>query len=104
MTVSAPAESSTSTIFASRPLHRANWVAYCASVPDTLTDAVQGDDLWAAADALPLAGRELFASTRLWPRPADDAVLSAWLAVNCIREWRGGTMIVRPTIDRLAER
>ena len=46
--------------------------------------------LWSAADALPLAGRALFASTRAWPRP-DDALLSAWLAVNCIREWRGDT-------------
>jgi hypothetical protein len=32
----------------------------------------------------------LFASHREWPRP-DDALLSAWLAVNCIREWRGDT-------------
>jgi hypothetical protein len=38
-----------------------------------------------------LAGRALFASTRVWPRPADDSLLSAWLAVNCIREWRGDT-------------
>jgi hypothetical protein len=47
--------------------------------------------LWEAADALPLAGRALFASTRSWPRPHGDELLSAWLAVNCIREWRGDT-------------
>ena len=46
-------------------------------------------DLWAAADALPSAGRVLFAAHREWPRPATDEALSAWLAVNCIREWRG---------------
>jgi hypothetical protein len=49
------------------------------------------DDLWAAADALPMGGRVLFAATRAWPRPAADRVLSAWLAVNAIREWRGDT-------------
>lgn len=48
-------------------------------------------DLWTASDALPIAGRALFASTRVWPRPDDDPLLSAWLAVNCIREWRGDT-------------
>jgi hypothetical protein len=53
--------------------------------------ASMADDLWAAADSLPLAGRALFASTLVWPRPTDDALLSAWLAVNCIREWRGDT-------------
>lgn len=46
------------------------------------------DPLWAAADQLPLAGRVLHASLRQLPRP-DDRLLSAWLAVNCIREWRG---------------
>ena len=46
--------------------------------------------LWDAADALSPAARVLFAAHREWPRPADP-VLSAWLAVNCIREWRGDT-------------
>lgn len=46
--------------------------------------------LWAAADELPVGGRVLFASLREWPRPSEP-VLSAWLAVNCIREWRGDT-------------
>ncbi len=48
------------------------------------------DPLWAAADTLPMAGRALFASLRDRPRP-DDPLLAAWLAVNCIREWRGDT-------------
>jgi hypothetical protein len=61
-------------------------------VPEICDDlAAMADDLWAAADALPSAGRVLFASTRAWPRPSDDALLSAWLAINCIREWRGDT-------------
>ncbi len=47
--------------------------------------------LWAAADQLSSAGRVLFASLREWPRPTDDGLLSAWLAVNCLREWRGDT-------------
>lgn len=46
------------------------------------------DPLWEAADSLPVAGRVLFGSPRDRPRPADP-FLSAWLAVNCIREWRG---------------
>ena len=61
-------------------------------VPEICDDlAAMVDDLWAAADSLPLAGRALFASTRSWPRPDDDPLLSAWLAVNSIREWRGDT-------------
>lgn len=48
------------------------------------------DPLWAAADALPMSGRVLAATLRERARP-DDPLLSAWLAVNCIREWRGDT-------------
>ena len=33
----------------------------------------------------------LFAALRQWPRPTDDGLLSAWLAINCLREWRGDT-------------
>ena len=47
--------------------------------------------LWDAADSLPLGGRVLYAAHRAWPRCEDDPALSAWLAVNCIREWRGDT-------------
>ena len=53
--------------------------------------AALAEPLWDAADALPVAGRALFAAHRAWPRPADDPLLSAWLAVNTIREWRGDT-------------
>jgi hypothetical protein len=47
--------------------------------------------LWSVVDSLPPAGRVLFAAHREWPRPESDDALSAWLAVNCIREWRGDT-------------
>jgi hypothetical protein len=62
---------------------------YAPEICDGL--AAMADDLWAAADSLPVAGRVLSTSTRVWPRPTDDALLSAWLAVNSIREWRGDT-------------
>ena len=47
--------------------------------------------LWDAADSLPLGGRVLHAAHRAWPRCEDDPALCAWLAINCIREWRGDT-------------
>jgi len=46
--------------------------------------------LWDTVDSLPASGRVLFAAHRAWPRP-DDPVMSAWNALNCIREWRGDT-------------
>lgn len=49
------------------------------------------EPLWEVADALPASGRVLFAAHREWPRPDDDPLLGAWLAVNCLREWRGDT-------------
>ena len=52
--------------------------------------AALADPLWAVADGLPGSGRVLFAAHRQLPRP-DDRALSAWLAVNCLREWRGDT-------------
>ncbi len=62
--------------------------AYAPEICDGLADL--GPALWEAADALPSSGRVMFAAHRGWPRPADP-VLSAWLAVNCIREYRGDT-------------
>jgi hypothetical protein len=47
--------------------------------------------LWSVADELPLSARPLFAAHLHWPRHENDPLLSAWLAVNCIREWRGDT-------------
>ena len=62
-----------------------------AHVPEICDELAElAEPLWAAADDLPIAGRVLFATLREWPRP-DDALLSAWSAVNCIREWRGDT-------------
>jgi hypothetical protein len=46
--------------------------------------------LWDAADQMPCSGRVLFAAHRQCERPADS-VVSAWLALNCLREWRGDT-------------
>ena len=62
---------------------------YVPEICDEL--ASMESQLWAAADALPSSGRALFASARAWPRTTGDPLLSAWLAVNCIREWRGDT-------------
>ncbi len=61
---------------------------YAPEVCDGL--ASLGGPMWDAADSLPIAGRVLFGTLRDWPR-SDDPLLSAWLAVNCIREWRGDT-------------
>lgn len=46
--------------------------------------------LWDTVDAIPNSGRVLFAAHKSWPRPSDP-VLSAWNALNTIREWRGDT-------------
>lgn len=64
---------------------------YVPEVCDGL--AGMAEPLWTAADSLPISGRALFAAHREWPRPdrGDDDLLSAWLAVNAIREWRGDT-------------
>jgi hypothetical protein len=55
------------------------------------TLAPMAEPLWDAADSLPLAARPLFAAHRGWPRHPERPALSAWLAVNAIREWRGDT-------------
>lgn len=48
------------------------------------------DRLWDVVDALPASGRVLFAAHKSWPRPNEDFV-SAWNALNTMREWRGDT-------------
>lgn len=48
------------------------------------------EPLWDVVDALPASGRVLFAAHKSWPRP-EHAALSAWNALNTIREWRGDT-------------
>jgi hypothetical protein len=63
--------------------------SYAPEVCDGL--AALAEPLWAAADALPISGRVLFGAHRQAARPVEDDLLSAWLAVNCIREWRGDT-------------
>jgi hypothetical protein len=59
--------------------------------------------LWAGVDALPESGRVMFAAHRSAPR-VDDPAVSAWLAVNCLREWRGDThfaILVAEGINRV---
>lgn len=49
-----------------------------------------GPDLWRGVDAVRLGARPMFAAHRARPRPDDPtSPLSAWLAVNCLRELRG---------------
>ncbi len=48
------------------------------------------DALWRTVDELPASGRVLFAAHKSWARPENSA-LSAWNALNTIREWRGDT-------------
>jgi hypothetical protein len=48
------------------------------------------DDLWSAVMACEPNGRPLFAACLNMPMPTDPA-LSAWHALNCLREWRGDT-------------
>ncbi|MFM8870423.1 MAG: SCO6745 family protein [Actinomycetota bacterium] len=62
---------------------------YAPDICDGL--AALATKLWSVADALPLSARPLFAAHLHWARHEADPLLSAWLAVNCIREWRGDT-------------
>ncbi|MBJ69560.1 MAG: hypothetical protein CL463_06625 [Acidimicrobiaceae bacterium] len=60
-------------------------------VPDICGElSSMAGDLWEAAESLPISGRIMFASQLRHRRP-DEPLLNAWLAINCIREWRGDT-------------
>ena len=49
-----------------------------------------GEDLWRGVDSVHHGARPMFAAHRAEARPgADQPILSAWLAVNCMRELRG---------------
>ncbi len=49
-----------------------------------------GPALWSGVDSVHAGGRPLFAANRALTRPTDvDSPLSAWLALNCLRELRG---------------
>lgn len=61
---------------------------HASSICDELSS--MSEDLWAAADSLPASGRVMYAAQLRHRRP-DEPLLDAWLAVNCIREWRGDT-------------
>ena len=62
-----------------------------ATAPD-ICDALadMGERLWEVVDSLPSSGRVLFAAHRQWHR-SEDPLVTAWLALNCIREYRGDT-------------
>jgi hypothetical protein len=62
--------------------------AYTPEILDPLREF--GPAIWTIVDQLPRVGRVLFASHAAQPR-SDDAVLSGWHAINCLREWRGDT-------------
>ncbi|MCP3854814.1 MAG: hypothetical protein GY745_00520 [Actinomycetia bacterium] len=48
------------------------------------------ESLWRGVDSVHLGARPMFAAHRAGPRPQDkESALSAWLAVNCLRELRG---------------
>lgn len=53
------------------------------------TLAPLAEDLWRGVDAVHFGARPMFSALRSQPRPESDAVLSAWLAANCLRELRG---------------
>lgn len=61
---------------------------FAPSICDDLAELAA--PLWAAADTLPREARPFFAS-HLRHRAEGEPLLSAWLALNCIREWRGDT-------------
>lgn len=63
-----------------------------AFVPDIVEGlGLLAGPLWDVADELPSMGRVLFATHREADRHPEDPALSGWLAVNCLREWRGDT-------------
>jgi hypothetical protein len=63
--------------------------AYLPEIVDALGEMAPA--LWDAVDTHPLDARVLFAAHTEWPRHDDDPAVSAWIALNCIREWRGDT-------------
>jgi hypothetical protein len=74
--------------------------AHVPEICDGLADLAE--PLWAAAGELPMSGRVLAATLHERARP-DDPLLSAWLAVNCIREWRGDTHWAIQTAEDLGQ-
>ena len=62
------------------------------SIAPGLADALAplSTDLWRGVDSVHHGARPLFAAHRAQPRPEPiESPLSAWLAVNCMRELRG---------------
>ena len=62
--------------------------AVAPGLPDQI--APLADDLWRGVDAVHHGARPMFAALRAQPRPSPaEPALSAWSAVNCLRELRG---------------
>jgi hypothetical protein len=61
---------------------------YAPAIVEPLVEL--GPSLWAVVDQLPSLGRVLYAAHLDVARP-EDPLLSAWHAVNAVREWRGDT-------------
>ncbi len=62
------------------------------SIAPGLADEIAplAEDLWRGVDSAHFGARPMFAAFRAEPRPpSDQAALSAWRAVNCMRELRG---------------
>jgi len=75
-----------------RDVRDASVVPGLESIAPGLADqlAPLASDLWRGVDAVHHGARPLFAAHRAAARPAQEASgLSAWLAVNCLRELRG---------------
>ena len=80
---------------------RAGLETMTPEIIDSLGDLA--GDLWRTVDAIPSAGRIVFAAHKAWPRP-DDPVISAWNAINTLREWRGDVhwaILVNDGIDHI---
>ncbi len=59
--------------------------------PEAIEPLIEyGPKLWEVVEQLPCVGRTFFAAHLAMQRP-NDALLSGWHAINCLREWRGDT-------------
>jgi len=67
---------------------REGLATYAPAALDALEDF--HNDLWQVVEQLPFVGRP-FSASHLEMERVDDRALSAWHAINIMREWRGDT-------------